>query len=77
MQPDDEEIEEEFEIEETESKPATRPASKLDLEEPISNSQNEDDGNEDEDDEDGVNFYLHTLICFNFGTNAFSCQFEI
>lgn len=50
MQPDDEEIEEEFEIEETEQKPA-RPASKLDLEEPISTSQNEDDENEDEDDE--------------------------
>lgn len=54
MQPDDEEVEEEFEIEETESKPATRPASKLDLEEPISNLQNEDDGNEEEDDEDEV-----------------------
>lgn len=49
MQPDDEEVEEEFEVDETEPKP-TRPASKLDLEEPITTSQN--DENEYEDDED-------------------------
>lgn len=53
-QPDDEEVEEEFEVDENECKPPTRPASKLDLEEPISTSQNEDDENGDDDDDEQV-----------------------
>lgn len=73
LQPDDEEIEEEFEVEETESKPATRPASKLDLEEPISNSQNEEDENEDEDEEEVNSKYklLYTLLQMHL---SFQCK---
>lgn len=49
VQPDDEEIEEEdIEIEETETKSTSRPASKMDLEEPIETSKNDDDDDEEE-----------------------------
>ncbi|XP_031623952.1 calnexin isoform X2 [Contarinia nasturtii] len=48
IQPDDEEVEEEFEIEESETKNISRPASKLDLEEPITTSQNEEEDDENE-----------------------------
>lgn len=50
MQPDDEEVEEEFEVEEAETKPVSRPASKLDLEEPISSTSQDDDNDEEPDD---------------------------
>lgn len=58
LQPDDEEeeVEEEFQVEEAETKMTSRPASKMDLEEPItSTSQNEDDEN-DEDLDDVISF---------------------
>lgn len=48
VQPDDDEVEEEFEVEESETKSTSRPASKLDLEEPIS-AQNGDEDNEEDD----------------------------
>lgn len=61
IQPDDEEVEEEFEDEEPETKSTGRPASKMDLEEPIAASQNEED--EDEDGEEVKNS-THSLIRF-------------
>lgn len=47
-QPDDEEVEEEVEIDEAEERPSSRPASKLDLEEPLNQEPSEDDQNEDD-----------------------------
>lgn len=49
MQPDDEEVEEEFEVDEPETKTPSRPASKLDLEEPISKPDEGGDGEEEEE----------------------------
>lgn len=48
IQPDDEEVEE-FEVEETETR-SSRPASKLDLEEPISSHGGDDYDKDDEED---------------------------
>lgn len=51
-QPDDDEVEEEFEVDEPETKSTSRPASKLDLEEPISSQNDDNDEDNEEDDAD-------------------------
>lgn len=51
-QPDDDEVEEEFEVDEPETKTTSRPASKLDLEEPISSQNDDNDEDNEEDDAD-------------------------
>lgn len=80
MQPDDEEIEEEFEVEEAETKSTPRPASKLDLEEPITNtSQNEDDDDNDDEDVDDVilTFFLSNFQPFGSKLILFFFKFRL
>lgn len=51
MQPDDEVVEEEFEVEEVETKSTARPASKMDLEEPVATPRNGEKQLQEEDNE--------------------------
>lgn len=65
IQPDDDEVEEEFEADEPETQSTSRPASKLDLEEPITTSQNGDD-NEEDDEVNLKKIHIERLKCFAF-----------
>lgn len=72
MQPDDDQIEEEdIEVEEAETKNPSRPASKMDLEDPIATSSQNDD-----DDEEEV-IYSNSTSINNIFLNEFSSIFYI